>query len=130
MGKKRLLVQFGDGWKSSCSLVFLCSKEEVEMDEPLSNYPKKEQGELLIIGGNPEVGEPCMFGRGVYLYVFYFLCYAKEISTDFSEEQVSEERDPDLDEEEDIRMDDTRDEHWRDVAEGGDDKKNINALRW
>ena len=40
------------------------------MDEPLSNSPKK-QGELLIIDGNPEVGEPCMFGRGVYLSVFY-----------------------------------------------------------
>ena len=35
---------------------FLCSKEEVEMDEPLSNSQEKEQGELLIIDGNPEVG--------------------------------------------------------------------------
>ena len=32
---------------------------------------------------------------------------------------MSEERDPDLDEEEDIIMNNTRDEHWRDVAEDG-----------
>ena len=33
----------------------LSSKEEVEMDEPLLNSPKKEQGGLLIIDGNFEV---------------------------------------------------------------------------
>ena len=42
---------------SSSSLVFLCSKEKAEIDEPLSNSPKKQQGELLIIDWNPEVGE-------------------------------------------------------------------------
>ena len=31
------------------------------MDEALSNSTEQEQGELLIIYGNPEVGEPCMF---------------------------------------------------------------------
>ena len=44
VGKKILLVQFGDGQKKymiSSSLVFLRSKEEVEMDEPLSNSPEK-----------------------------------------------------------------------------------------
>ena len=53
--KKILLVQFVDGQKkymSSSSLVFLISKEEVEMDEPLSNSPEKEQDELLIIDRN------------------------------------------------------------------------------
>ena len=42
--KKKLLVQFEDGQKeviSSSSLVFLSSKEEVDMDEPLSHYPEK-----------------------------------------------------------------------------------------
>ena len=71
---------------SSSSLVFLIPKEEVEMDEPLSNSPKKEQGKLLIIDGNSDFGEPCMFGRGMYLYVIYCLCYIKEISPDLSEE--------------------------------------------
>ena len=41
--------------------MFLCSKEEVDMDEPLSNLPKKLQGELLIIDGDPEVEETFMF---------------------------------------------------------------------
>ena len=40
---------------SSSLLVFFCSKEEVDMDEPLSNSPEKEQGELLIIVRYPEV---------------------------------------------------------------------------
>ena len=44
----------------------------------------------------------------MYLYVFYFLCYVKYISTGMSAEQVSEERDPDLNEEEYIRMEDSR----------------------
>ena len=45
-----------------------------------------------------------------------------------SEEQVLEERYPVLNEKEDIRMDDTREEHWRYVAEHGEDKNNICAL--
>ena len=42
--KETLLVQFGDGHKkdmSSSSIVFLSSKEDIEMDQPLSNYPEK-----------------------------------------------------------------------------------------
>ena len=67
---------------SSSSLQFLYLKEEVEMDEPKSNLPKKEQGELLIIDGDPEVENPCMFEIGLYFSMFYCLCYVKEISTD------------------------------------------------
>ena len=40
----------------------------------------------------------------MYLFVFYCLCYVKDISTDMSEDQVAEERDPGLNEEEDIRL--------------------------
>ena len=47
-----------------------------------------------------------------------------------SEEQVSEERDPDLNGEEDIRMDEIRENPCRDVAEEGDNKNKIHALRW
>ena len=43
---------------------------------------------------------------------------------------MSEEIDPDLNEEEDIRMDNNREENWRDVAEEGYDKKKIYSLRW
>ena len=59
VGKKKLLVQFENGNKkdiSYSSLVFLSSKEEVEMDEPISHLPEKEEGELLTINGDPEVG--------------------------------------------------------------------------
>ena len=44
VGKKKFFVQFEDGHKkdmSYCLLVFLCSNEEIEMDEPKSNLPKK-----------------------------------------------------------------------------------------
>ena len=52
------------------------------------------------------------------------------MSTDMSEDQVAEERDPDLNEEEDIILDEIRKENGRNVAEEGDDKKKIHALRW
>ena len=42
------------------------------MYEPISNSPEKEKGELLIIYVNPEVGEPGIFERGMYLSVYYF----------------------------------------------------------
>ena len=71
-----------------------------------------------------------MFGKGMYLSVFYRLCYVTYISTDMLEDQVAEERDPDLNEEEDIRLDAIRGDHWRNVAEEGDKKKKIIALRW
>ena len=71
-----------------------------------------------------------MFGRSIYFPVFYCLGYFKDMSTDFSEEQVSVERDWYLNEEKDIIMYDTRDQHWRDVAKEGDDKKKIRSLRW
>ena len=62
--------------------------------------------------------------------MFYCLCYAKEISTDMLEEQVSEERDPDLNEEEDIITEYSTEYHWRDVAKDIEDKNKIHALRW
>ena len=46
------------------------------------------------------------------------------------EEQVSEERGPDMNEEEDTRMEDTREEHQSDDFEDGEDKSKIQALRW
>ena len=41
-----------------------------------------------------------------------------------------EERDPDLNEMEDIRFDKIREDHWRDLAEENKDKKKIHALIW
>ena len=66
----------------------------------------------------------------MYLYIFYCLCYVNDISTHISEDQVSENRDLQLNEGEDIRMDEIRGEHWRDVAEEGENKKKIHTLMW
>ena len=104
-----LLIQFEYGKKkdiSYCFLVNVCSKEEVclEVDEPISILPQKEQGQFLTIYGYTDVEEPCMFERGVYFYFFYCLCYVKAISINMLEGHVSGERDPYLNEEEDIGM--------------------------
>ena len=52
-----------------------------------------------------------MFGKVMYFSVIYYLYYVKDIYTDMSEEQVAEERDPDLNEVEDIRLYAIREEH-------------------
>ena len=43
---------------------------------------------------------------------------------------MTEERDPDLNEMEDIRFDEIREDHWREIAEEKNDKKKIHSLRW
>ena len=43
---------------------------------------------------------------------------------------MAEERYPGLNEEEDIILDEIREDHWRDVDEESDDNKDINALSW
>ena len=66
----------------------------------------------------------------MYFSMFYCLCYDMYISTDILEDQVSEERYLYLNEEEDIRLDEIREEHWRGIYEEGYDKKKFHALRW
>ena len=78
VGNKKFLVQFEDGKKrdmSSILILYLCSKYKVflEMDDPISDLPEKEQGEMLTIYGYPGVEEPCIFERGMYFSVFYCL---------------------------------------------------------
>ena len=46
-----------------------------------------------------------MFGKVMYLSVFYCFYYEMDMSTYIPEDQVLEERDPDLNEEEGIIMD-------------------------
>ena len=69
-------------------------------------------------------------GKLCILSVFYCLCYVTDISKNMLEDQVAEDRDPDLNEEEDIRMEDSREEHWRDVSEDDEDNNKIHALKW
>ena len=52
-----------------------------------------------------------MFGKVKYFSMFYCLCYAKYRNKSLSVEQVTEERDPDLNEEEDVILDAIREEH-------------------
>ena len=100
------------------------------MDESITLFPKIEEGVLLTINGYPPNEEPFMFFKGMYLSVFYCLCYDTDISTDISEGQVAEDRDTELNEMEDIRFDEIQEDHWRDLAEENEDKKKIHALRW
>ena len=61
VGKKNFLVLFGYGQKKEINyslLVYLSLKDEVGMEEPISHLPEKEQGRLLTINGDHEVGEP------------------------------------------------------------------------
>ena len=119
VGKNKLLVLFKDGQKKeigSYLLVYLSEKEEVEMEDSISHLPEKEEGVFLTINGDPEVGEPCMFVIGLYLSVFYCLCYDTNISTNMLEYQVAEERYPDLNETGGIKLDEIWEDHWRDIA--------------
>ena len=43
------------------------------MDEPISHLPEKEEVKLLTIDKYHEVIDPCMFGKSMFLYTFYFL---------------------------------------------------------
>ena len=133
VGKNKFLVLFEDGQKKeigSNSLVCLNEKEEVELEESITLFPEIENVEPLTINGDPPDGEPCMFVKGMYLSVFYCLYYDTNLTTDYSEEQVVEERDPDLDEMDDIRFDEIWEDHWRDLVEESNDKKKIHALIW
>ena len=99
------------------------------MKESITLFPEIKEGKPLTINGDPPDGEPCMFVKGMYLSVFYCLCYDTDLTTDYSEEQVVEDRDPDLDEMDDIRFDEIWEDHWRDLAKESNDKKKIHALR-
>ena len=84
VGNNKFLVLFEHGQKKemvSCSLVYLSEKEEVEMEELITLFPKIEEGVPLTINGDPPDGEPCMFVKGLYLSVFCCLCYYTNIST-------------------------------------------------
>ena len=69
-----------------------------------------------------------MFGKFMHLSIFYCFCYEIDISTYMSEDQVLEERYPDLNEEEGIITGEMRDGHWRGVVEEVEDKNKIHAL--
>ena len=71
----------------------------------------------MTIYGDPVVEECYMFERGIYFPIFHCLCFVNEISTYMLEGQVLEDRDPDSEEEEDIKILYISEEYWRDVSE-------------
>ena len=50
----------------------------------------------------------------MYFYVFCCLCYVKEILMNILTEHVLEDKYTDLNDEGYIRMEDSREEHWKD----------------
>ena len=117
IGMTNFLVLFEDGQKKyigSCSLAYLSEKEEVEMEESITLFPQKRVRHTVDYYGDTTDGEPCMFVNGMYLSVFYCLCYDTDIYTYILEDQVAEERYVDLNKKEGIRFD----KIWEDNLEG------------
>ena len=72
-----------------------------------------------------------MFERGMYLSVFYCLYFVNKRPTYMLDEQVVDERGPQLEMEEDIRILDNRQEHWEEVFEDNNENRSkVHALRW
>ena len=72
-----------------------------------------------------------MFEKGMYLSIFYCLCFVEVISVHTAEEQVMEERDPDIEWEEDFRISTDREEHWKEIEEEDNkDRGKVHALWW
>ena len=53
------------------------------MEESILLFPKIEEGLQLTINDDPPDGEPVMFVKGMYLYVFNCLCYDTDLTTDY-----------------------------------------------
>ena len=84
VGKKKFVVQFEDGQKremSASSLSYVCEKEEVgeEVDKTIYDLPNRGQGDLLNINGDPVCEVDGTFEKGIYLSIFYCLCFVEEI---------------------------------------------------
>ena len=68
--------------------------------------------------------------KDVFIFSCFIVCVMLRIYYRICWRNRCRKRYPDTNEEEDIRMRNSREEHWRDVAEDGKDKNNIYALGW
>ena len=66
----------------------------------------------------------------MYLSIYFLFCYEMDIYAYMLKYQVSEERYPDLNEEEDTRLNKIREENCWDIHQESDNKKKIHALIW
>ena len=72
-----------------------------------------------------------MFEEGMYLSVFYFLCFVQDVLMGMLKEQKREERDPDLKVEKYVMCLYERKNHWKDVLEENhQDKGEVYPLMW
>ena len=118
---------------SAYSLSYVCEKEEVEKqaDETISDLPKRVQDELLSINWDTVYGGDGTFGKGINLSVFYCLCFVEEISVNIAEKQAMEERNPNIEQEEDLRISNDWVEHWKEVEEKENEERGkFHSLRW
>ena len=74
------MVQFEYGKKrdkSDSSLSHVCEKEEgeKEVDKTISDLPRSEKNELLIIDWDPVFEGYGTFGKGINLSIFYFCVF-------------------------------------------------------
>ena len=63
-------------------MLYACEEEEIgeELDKTIYDLPKRGKVEFLTINGNPVCEGDGMFGKGMYLSIFYYLGYVEEIS--------------------------------------------------
>ena len=133
---KNFLVKFEDGKKREMSdylLLYVCDKEEVgeEVYKTIYDLPKRGQRKILIIYRDPVYEGYETFGKGMYLSIFYCLCFVDEVSIHIAEKQETEERYPDLKWEEDFRIYNDMEGHWKEVDKQDNyDRVKVNALRW
>ena len=84
VGNNKFVAQFEYEKKkgmSVSSLSYVCEKEEVGEDvyETTYDLPKIGQDVLLSIDGNTVCEVYVKFGKGIYLYIFYCLCFVEAI---------------------------------------------------
>ena len=116
VGNKKFVVPFEDDHiKDMCTFLmsYVYDKEEVgeQVDETISAFLKRGQGELLNIDGYNVCEGDLRFGKVMFLYIFYCLCFVVDISQNTAEEKVTEEKDTDFEWEEKLGISDDRKYH-------------------
>jgi len=124
-GKRKFLVRFHDGCEknlSSNQLTVVTPHEILVEEAPLVST-------IPVIPEDKNEGH-----KGYYVSVYVILQFKTEDEFDNKEEQMELEIDPDEEEKDDIKIDDERERHWRNVFEdnegGVDEKAKLHAKRW
>ena len=97
---------------STSSLAYVWDMQEVgkQLDETISDLPKRGQDELLSINWDTVYGVDGTFGKVINLSIFYCLCFVEEISVNVVEKQEMEEREQNIQQEEYFRISNDRED--------------------